>query len=185
MVGRLAVALAAVVAVIAVGMMSLLAAPASATPLATARNAVGVFAHPAGQRVGFHQQELPGESRQRAPGYDRNVVGSGVGAYTDPTALEYLLHRYYDPTTGQFFSLDPLVLTTLQPYEYVGDNPTTETDPSGIGVIFTPVVTHCPGGNVVGSDVHCNVVYTSRSSLKSMVTDSSKVTVHVPELVVL
>ena len=31
------------------------------------------------------------------------------GSYTDPTGLVYLVHRYYDPATEQFLSVDPLV----------------------------------------------------------------------------
>lgn len=27
-----------------------------------------------------------------------------AGGYTDPTDLIYLIHRYYDPSTGQFIS---------------------------------------------------------------------------------
>jgi RHS repeat-associated protein len=55
-----------------------------------------------------------------------------AGAYTDPvTGFLYLVHRYYDPTTGQFLSVDPDVKTTHQPYEYAGDDPVNNTDPSG------------------------------------------------------
>ena len=32
-----------------------------------------------------------------------------AGGYTDPTGLIYLIGRYYDPQTGQFLSVDPLV----------------------------------------------------------------------------
>ncbi len=61
--------------------VSLLAAPsASAAPLLRARNAVAPIAAPITQRVGPHEPKLPGESRQRAPGYHQTAVASGVGA---------------------------------------------------------------------------------------------------------
>ena len=40
--------------------------------------------------------------------------------------------RYYDPATGQFLSVDPLVAATEQPYSYAGNNPVNVTDPSGL-----------------------------------------------------
>jgi hypothetical protein len=46
----------------------------------------------------------------------------------------YLVNRYYDPSTAQFSSVDPLVDITQQPYAYVGDNPLNNTDPAGLGV---------------------------------------------------
>lgn len=48
--------------------------------------------------------------------------------------LVFLNNRYYDPTTGFFLSVDPLVATTGQPYLYANGNPTTLSDPSGPGV---------------------------------------------------
>jgi RHS repeat-associated protein len=54
-----------------------------------------------------------------------------AGGYTDPTGLIYLIHRYYDPATGQFLNIDPLVNRTNAPYFYGGDDPVNETDPSG------------------------------------------------------
>ena len=39
--------------------------------------------------------------------------------------------RYYDPSTGQFLSVDPLVAKTLSPYGYVQGNPLNSSDPSG------------------------------------------------------
>jgi RHS repeat-associated protein len=55
-----------------------------------------------------------------------------VGAYTDPTGLLYLINRYYDPATGQFVSVDPMVNETEQAYAYAGDNPVNDVDPSGL-----------------------------------------------------
>jgi hypothetical protein len=39
--------------------------------------------------------------------------------------------RYYDPTTGQFLTVDPLVDQTGDTYVYAGDNPVSSADPSG------------------------------------------------------
>jgi RHS repeat-associated protein len=55
------------------------------------------------------------------------------GQYTDPqTGLQYLQARYYDPTTGQFLTRDPLGAVTGQPYSYANDNPTNAKDPTGL-----------------------------------------------------
>ncbi len=55
-----------------------------------------------------------------------------AGQYTDAeTGLQYLRARYYDPTTSQFLSVDPLVDTTGQPYAYTTDNPLNLVDPTG------------------------------------------------------
>ncbi len=77
---RIRLAPVAVLAVIVAALTGLLFAvpAASASPLVGARNAVGVIVQPAGQVVGLHEPKLPGESRQRAPGYDQIVVGSCV-----------------------------------------------------------------------------------------------------------
>jgi RHS repeat-associated protein len=55
-----------------------------------------------------------------------------AGGYTDPDGLIYLLARYYDPATGQFLSGDPDVTQTQEPYAYAGDNPITNSDPTGM-----------------------------------------------------
>ena len=55
------------------------------------------------------------------------------GQYLDATSgLYYLRARYYDPTTGQFLTVDPLVTTTNAPYTYAGDNPINAADPLGL-----------------------------------------------------
>jgi uncharacterized protein RhaS with RHS repeats len=47
------------------------------------------------------------------------------------TVLYYLRARYYDPSTAQFLSRDPMAATTREPYAYVHDNPLNATDLSG------------------------------------------------------
>jgi RHS repeat-associated protein len=59
-----------------------------------------------------------------------------VGGPTDPTGLTHLGVREYDPTTGRFISVDP-ILTPADPiqmngYGYADNNPTTDSDPTGL-----------------------------------------------------
>ena len=45
--------------------------------------------------------------------------------------LVYLIGRYYDPATGQFLSVDPLLSVTSEPYLYTADDPINDADPLG------------------------------------------------------
>ena len=55
------------------------------------------------------------------------------GQWADPdTSLVYLRARWYDPSTAQFISVDPLVASTLQAYEFADENPLNWYDPSGM-----------------------------------------------------
>jgi RHS repeat-associated protein len=60
-----------------------------------------------------------------------------TGEPRDGTGLSYLRARYYDPSLGRFMSRDPWsgsvgAPQTLDRYVYVGNNPTTANDPSGL-----------------------------------------------------
>jgi RHS repeat-associated protein len=59
-----------------------------------------------------------------------------AGGTQDPTGLTHLGAREYDPTTGRFISVDPVMnLTDPQQwnaYAYAGNNPTTLSDPTGL-----------------------------------------------------
>ncbi|MEN3281388.1 MAG: hypothetical protein V7607_2528 [Solirubrobacteraceae bacterium] len=63
-----------------------------------------------------------------------------AGQYTDPTGLQYLRARYFDPSAGQYLTRDPLKMVTRQPYEYGGDDPVDYDDPTGLilGIPGTP-----------------------------------------------
>lgn len=59
-----------------------------------------------------------------------------LGKAADPdTGLTYVGARAYDPRTGRFVSVDPVLETdnpqTLNGYTYAGNNPATDSDPTG------------------------------------------------------
>lgn len=58
-----------------------------------------------------------------------------------------LLGRYYDPATGQFLTVDPLVDETEQAYSYAGNDPVDDIDPTGASVAG------CAAGVVLGGGV--------------------------------
>ncbi|MBB4959612.1 RHS repeat-associated core domain-containing protein [Micromonospora polyrhachis] len=59
-----------------------------------------------------------------------------VGGTVDPTGLTHLGAREYDPETGRFISVDPLIDTDdpqqMDGFAYANNNPTTFTDPDGL-----------------------------------------------------
>jgi RHS repeat-associated protein len=64
-----------------------------------------------------------------------SVFGS-QGQYRRINAMNsefiYMSNRYYDPTTSQFVTVDPMLNQTDQAYVYSGDNPVTGWDLSGM-----------------------------------------------------
>jgi RHS repeat-associated protein len=56
-----------------------------------------------------------------------------AGQYTDTeTGLQWLRAGYYDPTTAQFLTVDPLAAATGARYTYTRGNPITSADPTGL-----------------------------------------------------
>ena len=49
--------------------------------------------------------------------------------HADPAGDIYLIGRYYDPGTGQFLSVDPMVEQTQQACVYAGDDPVNRATP--------------------------------------------------------
>jgi RHS repeat-associated protein len=96
------------------------------------------------------QQYTPyGAPRGSAPSSWPDTNGF-LGKVTDGNAgLVVVGARQYDPTTGMFLSLDPLLETTspqdLNGYTYAADNPVTNSDPSGM-MIPGPGGDYCPPG---------------------------------------
>ena len=58
--------------------------------------------------------------------------GSGHAISGFDTDSIYLDHRYYDPSTDQFLSVDPLVAITGQAYAFAGNDPLNAADPLGL-----------------------------------------------------
>jgi len=55
------------------------------------------------------------------------------GQYTDEeTGFQYLRARYYDPETGQFLSVDPIVALTRSPHGFAANDPTALEDSTGL-----------------------------------------------------
>jgi RHS repeat-associated protein len=57
------------------------------------------------------------------------------GGYTDASGLIYLIHRYYDPATEQYLSVDPLVDETGTPYTFTDGDAVNGSDPNGLGFL--------------------------------------------------
>ena len=61
------------------------------------------------------------------------------GQYTDPdTGLINLRARQYDPATSQFVTRDPADQATREAYVYANDNPSNNSDPTGLYVTPDP-----------------------------------------------
>lgn len=71
-----------------------------------------------------------GPSAIEAPGHGQHADLRATGH-----ALGGTVHRYYDPATEQFLSVDPLVDVTGTPYAFTGGDPVNGSDPSGLGIL--------------------------------------------------
>lgn len=78
-----------------------------------------------------------------------------TGEQVDPeSGLVYLCNRYLDPATGRFLTPDPLGFagSGVNLYAYVGNNPATLTDPSGLACFLCNELPG-PGGGGGGESI--------------------------------
>jgi RHS repeat-associated protein len=68
-----------------------------------------------------------------------------TGAYTDPTGLDHMGARDYDPGTGRFTATDPENAATGSTYAYVDNRPTAFTDPTGLCKTCPPSISEIGG----------------------------------------
>lgn len=54
------------------------------------------------------------------------------GYFDNESGFYYLINRMYDPSSGQFTSIDPKATQTRTPYTYTANNPVNRTDPTGL-----------------------------------------------------
>jgi len=80
------------------------------------------------------------EEQLNAP-FGQLISGSGRYGFTgkerDETGLQYFGARYYNPETGRFLTIDP-VMQFHSPYPYAANNPLRYTDPDGRQVPVLP-----------------------------------------------
>jgi RHS repeat-associated protein len=115
------------------------------TPLAQVALGTGVVDFLVSDREGSVRDVVSGTTGLSLAYTDYDVYGNptasgGLGAfmpfgfqggYTDPSGVVYFEHRYYDPGSGQFLSIDPLNQGTNSEYTFVNDNPLVGSDPAG------------------------------------------------------
>lgn len=73
-----------------------------------------------------------------------------AGQYKDSASGLYDMRaRDYNPVTGQFLSIDPLVNQTRQPYQYGNNNPLAFIDPTGLVACGPMDSGDCNGRNLI------------------------------------
>jgi RHS repeat-associated protein len=83
-----------------------------------------------------------------------------AGEYIDAeSGLTYLRARYYDRSTQQFLTRDPMEAESGQPYAYTGGNPTNAKDPTGQLFWLIPIAVILVGGIALNMATDVGVKY--------------------------
>ncbi|MFJ3841864.1 polymorphic toxin-type HINT domain-containing protein [Streptomyces sp. NPDC090054] len=111
-----------------------------------------------GQAITRRKTDPYGNPRGTQPGNwpgNRGFLGSGVDDTN--TGLTHIGAREYEPTSGRFISVDPIIDITdplqMNGYTYASGNPITNTDPSGLKSEECGVLYNCgPKGTITQSN---------------------------------
>src|SRR5581483_672270 len=112
-----------------------------------------------------------------------------AGSYTDPTGLTYNINRYYDSSTGQFVTVDPMGSQTGSPYGYADGDPIDSVDPLGLfGIPGTSIHVNLPSpgkvlhaaGRVVSAEYHgaVDLATSAVSTVKNLSTSAVSAVIH-------
>jgi hypothetical protein len=90
--------------------------------------------HDAHEHAGNHASRFDSRQHRRSVLVtDRNPRSAPTWRpCTTPHAPGGTVHRYYDPQTGQFLTVDPAVAKTGEPFSYAVGDPVNLSDPSGL-----------------------------------------------------
>jgi RHS repeat-associated protein len=110
------------------------------------------------------------------------AMSGGVNTYqytgreNDNTGLYYYRARYYHPRWGRFISSDPIGFAggDANLYAYVGNNPVSNTDPSGYGPVTGGVCAAFVAGYTVGSFLYTMENLDSTSPLQDQLIRVNK-----------
>ncbi|MEV4062421.1 polymorphic toxin-type HINT domain-containing protein [Nonomuraea dietziae] len=118
-----------------------------------------VIANSTSQAVAIRRQTPFGEPRDVTGFWPVSMDKGFVGGTDDNTGLTHLGAREYDPSTGRFISVDPLLdiydPQQINGYSYANNNPLAFSDPDGL------MPRSCPDGvcNGGGNGAHQNRAY--------------------------
>jgi hypothetical protein len=107
------------------------------------------------------------------------VIGSDYEVFAICAVIS-VINRYYDPVTGQFVSVDPMVNETDQSYLYAGDDPVNGVDPNGLDCGWFSVV--CAGYDATAGAVEAvgSFIYRYSGEIAAVSSFLAAVTIEVP-----
>ncbi|MGV8972818.1 MAG: RHS repeat-associated core domain-containing protein [Rhodoglobus sp.] len=100
--------------------------------------------------AGVRSLDAFGQATKPATGELASQPLGFAGQYLDSrTGLYDMRARDYNPTTGQFLTIDPLIDQTRQPYQYGNNNPLVFIDPTGLVACGPMDSGDCNGRNLL------------------------------------